>query len=183
MACPKLALNKISINGIDNVQTTLHKLIHSIIESPLIRVYCTFPKHNNEIWFKDLKKFTTDPPIKYFIPIDYEKGLVMISYTDTTNADILWSKYKRNELKQYIMNYYRKLFPEKYIPDMDNFYICYFEAGVHYWSINHLGKKYYDRILKPLDGFNMYIIGEAYSMTQTWCEGALESTIDVIKML
>ena len=185
IACPKKAISNISINGIiPNQETILYKLIHSVVESPLIRIYCKFPKNNkNEIWFKDLEKFTVEPPIKYFIPINYDQGLTMISYTDTVNAQILWAKYKRNELKQYILDYYRNLFPNIDIPEIEKLYICYFTAGVHYWSENHLGKKYYHRILNPLDGFNMYIIGEAYSMTQTWCEGALESTLDVIKML
>jgi monoamine oxidase len=185
LACPKLAINNISINGITNSQQTLlYKLIHSVIESPLIRVYCKFPKNNkNEIWFKDLHKFTVKPPIKYFIPINYEKGLAMISYTDTINAQILWAKYKRNELKQYILDFYRGLFPDIHIPDIEIFYVCYYDAGVHYWASNHMGKKYYSQVQKPFDDMNLYILGEAYSMRQTWCEGALESVSDIIKSL
>lgn len=185
LACPKENIRKLWINGIDPTkQHILSQLLDSVNHSPLIRVYCVFPKsRDGSIWFSDIHTFTTNPPIKYFIPIDAERGFVMISYTDMTNAQIIWSKYKRGELKDYLVDYYRKLFPQKDIPCIDKMYICYFESGVHYWAPDHLGNKYYKKIQKPIEGMNLHIIGEAFSMKQTWSEGAIESAMDVVNMI
>lgn len=185
LACPKKAIKDISMNGFTPEQEHhLYSLLESVNATPLIRVNCTFPKNKQgKIWFDELDKFSTNPPIKYFIPLDKENGFVMICYTDTINAEIIWSKYKRNELKDYLQNYFRKLFPNLDIPDIGNMYIYYCNDGAHYWAPNYMGKKYYEKILKPFEDHNMYIIGESYSMNQAWIEGALESTEDVLKLL
>ena len=40
-------------------------------------------------WFKNIKKTITDSRLSYFIPINYDTGLVMISYVDEHNAIFL----------------------------------------------------------------------------------------------
>ena len=61
-------------------------LIQSVKPIPLLRIYAKYPTNN--LWFKDIKKTTTDNYIRQIIPIDYKKGLIMISYTDGKNAEL-----------------------------------------------------------------------------------------------
>ena len=41
-----------------------------------------YPVINGKVWFQDIPKICTNLHIKFIIPYDYEKGLIMISYTD-----------------------------------------------------------------------------------------------------
>ena len=54
-----------------------------------------------------------------------------------------------------------------------------FGGGWHYWRIGVRGDEVAQRILNPIDGVPLYICGEAYSNTQGWVEGALE-TADLV---
>ena len=41
----------------------------------------------------------------------------------------------------------------------------------------------YDKMLKPIDGKQLFICGESFSKKQAWMEGALESCYDVLKKM
>ena len=56
-------------------------LLDSVENSSLYRIYAVFPKDkNNQVWFHDIPKTTTNLNIQQFIPISTENGLTMISY-------------------------------------------------------------------------------------------------------
>ena len=54
-----------------------------------------------------------------------------------------------------------------------------FGGGWHSWRIGARGDQVAQRIVNPIDGVPLYICGEAYSTTQGWVEGALE-TADLV---
>ena len=54
-----------------------------------------------------------------------------------------------------------------------------FGGGWHFWRIGVRGDEAAQRIYNPIDGVPLYICGEAYSTTQGWVEGALE-TADLV---
>ena len=41
----------------------------------------------------------------------------------------------------------------------------------------------YDKMLKPIDGKNLFLCGESFSKRQAWMEGALETCYDVLKKM
>jgi hypothetical protein len=50
-----------------------------------------------------------------------------------------------------------------------------FGGGVHVWTAHNKSWEIVPRMVKPLSAFPVYVCGEAYSGTQTWVEGALET--------
>ena len=67
--------------------------VDNITPIPLIRIYAKYPKDKSgKVWFHGLKRTITDNYIRHIIPIDYEKGLIMISYTDGKYAD-MWKTF------------------------------------------------------------------------------------------
>ena len=59
------------------------KLKDAIKTQPLYRIYARYPiDKTNKVWFHDIGKVSTNLKIKYIIPIDASKGLIMISYID-----------------------------------------------------------------------------------------------------
>ena len=71
-------------------------MLNSVSCKPLYRIYAVYPKNKNgKVWFHDISNTTTNEKIKFIIPIDYKKGLILISYTDgkyTKNIPIKHSK-------------------------------------------------------------------------------------------
>ena len=51
-------------------------------------MYAVFPVKAGISWFSGLPKVVTNSPIRYIIPVDAKKGIIMISYTD--GADAVW---------------------------------------------------------------------------------------------
>jgi monoamine oxidase len=54
-------------------------------------------------------------------------------------------------------------------------------GGVHFWERGYQSWEISQKILCPVPGFPCYICGEAYSTTQTWAEGALETSEEVLR--
>jgi hypothetical protein len=48
-------------------------------------------------------------------------------------------------------------------------------GGVHLWKIHQKSWKVIPKMIQPVDSVDVFICGEAYSRTQTWAEGALET--------
>ena len=53
-------------------------------------------------------------------------------------------------------------------------YVCNWDCGVAYWNKNLDSDTVSDFIINPMP--NIYIAGENYSLTQSWVEGALETS-------
>lgn len=153
-------------------------LDRSITTKPLCRLYAIFKKE--DIWFKDIKKkIVTNNDLRYIIPMDVEKGLIMISYTDDKYTK-KWKGMNDKDKKIKIVRDVKKVFgidinkPYKVIE-------CYWESGVGYWNKGIDSDLCYDLLLNPLE--NIYICGENYSKRQSWVEGALESSLDCIRKI
>ena len=170
----------------------LSRLIRSVYSQPLYRIYARYPpisnitnidesksKSKSKYWFSDLPKITTDLPIKYIIPMDYEKGLIMISYTDSKWAKWWFNHLEKGTLPMELTRQLKILFPELDIPEPLWFKHCYWDMGAAYWRPGFSREKVMQDIIKPYTHEEIYICGENYSSHQAWVEGALE-TADMV---
>ena len=111
LAIPKLKLLKIKY-------LTQHKSllqnINSIQTEPLYRIYARYPSNpkTGKVWFDGFEKIATNLPIKYIIPISSEKGLIMISYTDSKFAKYWLNKVLDDTFEKTLNKQLKQLFPE-----------------------------------------------------------------------
>ena len=141
-------------------------------EKKLLRVYALYPKINGYVWFQDLPKMTTNNILRYIIPIDKSKGLIMISYSDSRFSEYWMQSNYNHTLENDIQHELSKCFPDKTIPSPTKLYIHYWENGSHYYKPSSDSESIYNSIIEPVS--NIYICNEAYSMNQGWIEGSLE---------
>tara|TARA_B100000214_G_scaffold375188_2_gene360507 strand:- start:1072 stop:2367 length:1296 start_codon:yes stop_codon:yes gene_type:complete len=159
-----------------------NKLLTTVKPIQLLRIYAQYP--TEDLWFKDIQRTTTDNILRQIIPIDYEKGLIMISYTDGKNAS-MWKSYKDIGDSFLIKALHKEIstlfdiVPPK--PKMIS--VHYWENGVHMWDVGSNLNKLYPCIIKPNLEEEIYIGGEAYSKKQGWIEGSLETAYDILKIL
>jgi len=167
--------NLLKFNILNPIKGILEK---SITTKPLCRVYAIFKEE--DIWFKDLKyKILTDNDLRYIIPIDANKGIIMISYTDDKYTK-KWNSLIETILKEKIVKDVKRVFnininkPEKVLT-------YNWESGVAYWNKGVDSDSISNFLLNPMP--NIYISGENYSMRQSWVEGALETSNECIKKI
>ena len=156
--------------------------IQAVDTIPLLRVYAKYPTKN--LWFKNIQRTTTDNYIRQIIPIDYEEGLIMISYTDGKNAELLQSYNKLGE--EFLMNAIHKEIKDLFgiSPPKPKFISAhYWEDGFHLWKLGENSGKTSKEILKLDKEKEVYICGEAFSMKQGWMEGSLETCYSILSML
>jgi monoamine oxidase len=174
-AIPKA--NLLKINFLDAVKSKLNTVIHK----PLIRIYAFFPVTDNHVWFENITTgITMDTPIRQLIPIDSKKGIIMI-YCDDNAARSWYYLYKKNILRTELMFHLRKIFTD--IPEPLEIYTSYHDTATHIWKPTIDSNKMYDKIIKPMINENIYIVGEAYSLTQQWSQGAIETVNDFMKII
>lgn len=154
----------------------------SVKPMKLLRIYTQYSPKN--LWFKGLKRTITDNYIRHIIPINEEAGLIMISYTDDIYAE-MWERYNKISEKFLITMLHKEI--EKIFgidpPKPEFVSTHYWENGIHLWKPGYDMDEEYDKMLKPLNGEEIYICGESFSKKQGWIEGSLETCHDVIKSL
>lgn len=166
-----------SIMGIIQ-QKKFKDIFNQITPLPLYRIYAIYPKKKGRYWFSDIPRVVTNSPIQTIIPINKEKGLIMISYSDYQRATSLSNQ---NELEQYVQSILKKLFPDIDIPK-PNFMSGYFwKSGTNYWKPGFCSRRNSDLTHQPIK--NIFLMGEAYSKNQAWMEGALENTQEIFKLI
>ncbi len=181
LAIPQYNLKKLS-------EFNDFKLLDSVEPIELLRIYATYPvDEQGNPWFKDIKRTTTDNYIRHIIPIDYSKGLIMISYTDSLNAKLLANLHSVSEdkLMEGIHKEIKVLFDIE-PPKPKKVYFHYWNdgyTGLHVWKTGNDIDEIYPKILQPDTEKNIFICGETYSKKQGWIEGALETSYDVLKKL
>lgn len=166
------------------ILSPIFPLLKHIYSASLLRIYAIYPKQNGKVWFQDMPTTTTNSFLRQIIPIDYNSGLIMISYTD--NDDIVpFYKDKRkfllkseNVLKKMIHDEIQLLFPNKKIPKPTYFKPYLWEVGVHHWKPKCDSVSIYRKIVNPLK--NIFIVGEAFSQKQAWMEGGLETVNSIM---
>ena len=151
-----------------------NQLFNSVKPIKLLRIYAQYPIKN--LWFKDIQRTITDNYIRHIIPIDYNTGLIMISYTDDKYSELLHSYSLINEgfLIKALHKEINHLFgisPPK--PKMIS--IHYWENGMHLWKKGYDMDSMYDSIIQPDMDEQIFIVGESFSKKQGWIEGALET--------
>jgi len=146
--------------------------------SPLTRIYAVYPK---PVWFKGMGKIVTDSPLRYVIPIDESKGLIMISYTDGDDTKY-WKDMDDAKLKKAIAATVRRTFPDKDVPEPLYLQKHEWPSGCTYWLPGTYDVK--DAMQEAMNpGPNLYVVGESISLQQTWIEGALESAEQLLRKL
>ena len=180
-----LAIPQINLKKLDAFKDS--KIINTVKPINLLRIYAKYPKRDGKIWFQNINRTTTNNYIRQIIPINKEKGLIMISYVDSIYAE-MWSALYNNgkdALIKSLHNEIKKLFNIT-PPNPSDLFVHYWgneTPGVHMWKLGVDLNETYQKILQPDNKKNIFICGEAFSKKQCWIEGALETCYDVIKKL
>ena len=175
----------IKINYLKNNSKIFDKL-NSVDNEPLYRIYARYPldKKTNKVWFDGMEKIYTNLPIKYIIPVNSKKGLIMISYTDSKYAKYWFNKMANNTFEITLNKQLKKLFPDTNIPKAKWYKHCPWISGAGYWKPKYDRNIIMPSIIKPLGNkHNLYICGENYSSHQAWVEGSLETSNMVLEKI
>lgn len=158
---------------------SIHKYVKAVYNAPLIRIYAIY----DNAWFKNINRTTTNNLLRQIIPINKESGLIMISYTDGEDTKpFMKNKYELKSdsvLKQIISKNIKKVFPEHNIGEPIYFKAHLWKVGCHHWKPKFDSSKIQKLICNPLK--DVYVCGEGFSNKQAWIEGALNSSLKVIK--
>ena len=153
-------------------------LLNNVGDCNLLRIYAQY----KDIWFKDLPKIVTQNKLQFIIPINYDNGLIQISYSDSYNADF-WNNLKnKKEIKKHLSRILNEMFPDKNIKDPEWITIHNWESGSHFWKIGVDSQKIQKEIKQIFSKNNIYILGETYCERQAWIDGALETVHQVLKI-
>jgi cytochrome b involved in lipid metabolism len=199
LALPKQAIDKITImhndytqnnhtqndhDGMDDkaqnqdIGKKLHQLLATSIKTePLYRIYAQYPldKVTGKVWFDGIPKITTNLQIKYIIPNDYKKGVIMISYTDGKYAEYWFKQLEKGTFEEELTKQLALIFPDKVIPKPLWYKHCYWDAGAGYWKPGASRTLLMPKIIQPFGDFKIFISNENFSSHQAWVEGSLES--------
>lgn len=144
---------------------------------PLLRMYAVFPTcDGGGAWFSGLPKVVTAGRVRFVIPVNPLKGIIMISYTDGADA-LYWMNRVKKDGKENVvakvMKEIRELFPDRAIPDPLEFKVYPWDSGCTYWLPGN-----YDPVVESKEALcvreGLYCCGESWSLRQAWMEGALE---------
>ena len=155
-------------------------MVTGVRMEPLQRVYARFTAPKGKPWFHDVGHTTTNSVVRYVIPINPAEGLIMISYTDASDAQY-WMKKDKEVQKKEIMAEIRKIFPEKEIPEPEHWSFHPWSDGCSYWLPYPVGpldaRKAQHEVHYPFKETapNVYVCGESWSCCQAWIEGALRN--------
>lgn len=153
----------------------LQNTLDTITTKPLNRIYAQFPiEKNGKVWFHDIStRICTNNSIRSIIPINKDTGLIMISYSDSIDAET-WNYYKNmNDLERDIMKYIILMFPDRKISNPLWIEKYFWKNGTHWPS------PYYKQYK---NNKNYYIVGETMTRKyNAWIEGALLSVDDLFK--
>jgi monoamine oxidase len=146
-------------------------LFNTVSDGHLLRIFAQY----KDVWFKDMPKILTQNKLQFIIPIDYNSGLIQISYSDKYNADF-WNAFKNDkEVKKYLTKILNEMFPEKNIKEPEWITMHYWGSGDHMWNVGVNTKNIQDKIDELFIPKDIYILGETYSERQAWIEGAIET--------
>ena len=174
-----LALHHNALTKIEGIRR--FPVLKHLDMQPLLRIYAIFPVKKGVCWFSDMPHTVTDSPIRYIIPIDPSRGIIMISYTDGNDAHY-WIKQKEKEIV--VMKEIRRLFPEMAIPDPLYFKTHPWYQGCTYWLPGAYDvKEASEESLHPLPTVfpGLFLCGESFAENQCWMESALDQADKLLK--
>jgi monoamine oxidase len=182
-AVPKQVIEKMGDR--DNLFSEIRPDLSRIECGSLCRIYCQFDKGSDgKVWFHNLGKLTVDNEIRMIIPIDVERGIIMISYTDNKWADE-WNRIYKTEGIRVLNRTLRDKVSSVVgytIPPLKHTQVFYWKCGVGYWGKDADSREIEDRVVEIKKG--LFMCGEHYSSDyQQWMEGALRTSSRVIRIL
>jgi len=154
---------------------------------PLCRIYSKYnTKTNDHMWFNTIRKSTTNNMLRYIIPINYDKGIIMSSYTDSIYAkrwrDLLKEKGVTG-IKTEISHLNYETFGVRTAKPTHT-KVFYWPHGVGYWLVGADSHTLSRELIQPFNRIPVYICGEHISeKNQQWMEGALETVEKVLNKL
>jgi hypothetical protein len=175
-----LALHHAALQQIDGIRT--YDVLQHLRMEPLLRIYAIFPTKKGVSWFSGMPHTVTDSPIRYMIPIDPSRGIIMISYTDGNDTKH-WMKYGTNNEK-HVMQEIKRLFPNKVIPDPIYFKEHAWNNGCTYWLPGSYDvKEASHQSLHPMPQKfpGLFMCGESFAIHQCWMESALDQADKLLK--
>jgi len=180
-ALPKQMIQRLEGGLFDSLLPDLSK----IECGTLCRIYTQFDKGpDGKVWFHDLGKLTVDNDLRMIIPIDVERGIVMISYSDNKWAD-KWNRLYKSEGVGAVNRRLRDLVSDVVgyrIPMPKHTHVFYWACGVGYWGKGADSDAIERRVVEPCPG--LFVCGEHYSSGhQQWMEGALRTSRHVLSRL
>ena len=104
-----------------------------------------------------MDKITTNNPIKYIIPVNSKKGVIMISYTDSHFANYWLRCVNNGTFENKLNKYLKELFPDIDIPKAKWYKHCYWHVGAGYWKSTYDRKNIINKMTQPIDNENLYI--------------------------
>jgi monoamine oxidase len=151
---------------------------------PLLRMYAIFPIKKGKCWFSDLSKTVTNGPLRFIIPINSRKGIIMISYTDGDDARY-WMKKSHSIIQQHVMKLIRQLYSDRVIPDPILFKLNSWENGCTYWQpglydVEEESKKSLHPLPEKLP--HLFLCGESFSAHPCWMESALDQADQLLTL-
>jgi monoamine oxidase len=166
---------------ITKAQVKLYEQIHS---QPFLRIYGKFSKESIRIMKIAAPQLTIVPgPLHKIIPMDPDKGIYMIAYTDNVPATMLHEYEKNNKTNRDILC--RLLEQSLDLPketlELEDISEYYWKEGTHYYAPLKSHKtrdEFIKAVQRPLS--NILVVGEMVSKNQGWVEGALESVEQVL---
>jgi len=168
-----------------------YSIYKNIVGQPFLRLYGKFDKSSIYVMKQYIQTYTIVPgPLQKIIPIDENKGVYMIAYSDNKNALFL-KPYLTNTLQN--RDFFCRII-EKSLGIPKNL-LHLIAIKEYYWPIGtHYYKPLNKKIWKSRNEFireaqipdkktNIFVVGEVVSINQGWTEGALESVSNVISKL
>jgi hypothetical protein len=161
----------------------LKSILQKINCGTLCRIYSKFDvKKGEHLWLKDLPKFTTNNNLRMVIPIDFEAGVIMISYTDNIFADF-WHKLYLKKGEMGVSKELQRLMKQVVgimIPMPVETRVFYWDCGVGYWGKGADSHVISQFMVQPFDKKRLYVCGENVSENnQQWMEGGLDTAENV----
>ena len=166
--------------------TSLRKLLPAVPEyrfiqsQPFLRVYGKFSSSSAKLLQETLQGLTVVPgPLHKIIPMDMDKGIYMIVYTDNKGATLL---HKHKDDLTYLSRQVERAIglPRDSLTLLSTVDF-YWEDGTHYYvPLPHTtgeGRSSRNAFIKKVQHPypNITVVGEVVSRNQGWVEGALES--------
>jgi monoamine oxidase len=176
-----LALHSYALHSIKGIKMPV---LRHLDMPPLLRIYAVFPKRGGKVWFDDLPKIVTDSRLRYIIPYDPKKGIIMISYTEGPDADF-WMRMRPKDVERRLYSEVQQLFPDRTIPPPLFVKMHPWTEGCTYWKPGT-----YDpheesaRSLHPMprDLPHLFVCSESFSIHQSWVESAVEQADQLVQL-
>ena len=174
-------VSRLRVSGLGGFNEWKRIIKASVYGGSLCRIYSVFPP-SEKPWFSGLGKITMDNDVRMIIPIDEEKGVVMISYTDGAIAN-RWANLKSEKGIREVNRRLKEIIDDKLgvsIPIPKHTRIFHWSNGVGYWKVGADSAEVEKLATRGFDG--MYFCGENYSAkNQQWVEGSLDTADLVFK--